>query len=114
MVKWLSSLTGNIHASKLPFCSPMKAPHSPATVKGLPASACWRRVRSLEASGNCGSGLSHSSDCARDFSEIPHSSPARANKTPAYLAECHTLVPKQRTRILEDLTGHYANLLPSN
>src|SRR5271155_1788297 len=117
MAKWLRSLTGNIHASKLPFCSPMKAPHWPATVKGLPASACCLivilPVKSLDASGNCGTGFSHSDDWASVFSEIPPINPASANKTPAYLAEYHTLVPKRRTRILKNLMGHYATQFSS-
>src|SRR5271163_3011770 len=105
MVKWLSSLTGKTQASKLPFCAPINAPHSPATVRGLPASACWRRVKSLDVSGNCGRGLSHSGDWACAFSEIPPIRAVSTNKTPAYLAECHTLVQKQRTRILKKPHG---------
>src|ERR1700733_5415893 len=123
---WLRTFTGNSHASNWPSCWPMKAPHSPATVKGFSGSAWRRRCRAFCAGVKFWTGASQLCACAvahiaiRNPKVCPtleavrrkHLSPLRAMSRMLVFRSCLTQLTLLIAVLLQFLTVHAQSRTP--
>src|ERR1700761_1606915 len=123
---WLRTFTGNSQASNWPSCWPMKAPHSPATVKGFSGSAGRRRCRAFCVGVKFWTGASQFCGCAVAHIAImkakvcptleairrKHLSPFRAMSRMLGLRSCLTQLTLLVALLFQFLTVHAQSRTP--